>query len=79
MSAADFYLYFPTEDGARAARQACRAEGDSVDVRLGADDVNWLTLVRRDVDRADLDEAERGFEDLAGRYGGEYDGFEIDA
>ena len=79
VSATDFYLYFPTEDGAQAAGEFCRAEGNSVDVRLGADDVNWLTLVRRDVDRADFDAAECAFEDLARRFGGEYDGFEVDA
>ena len=78
MTVTDFYLYFPSEEAARAAAAEAESDTGSVDVRLGADDVNWLTQVRKDIDRASLDENERSFEGLARRHGGEYDGFEAD-
>ncbi len=78
MSATDFFLYFPTRAAARAAASDCFEDGLSVTVRLGADDVNWLTQVRADVPREGLDGAERRFDELAVLHGGEYDGFERD-
>lgn len=76
MKETDFYLYFPTEDAARAAGAACEADAESVAVRRAADDVNWLTLVRLNLPDGALDDAEGRFEQLAERHSGEYDGYE---
>ena len=76
MTAIDFYLYFPSQDAPQRAREACEADAESIMVRLVADDLNWLTLVRIDVPRGGLDDAERRFQELAERHGGEYDGYE---
>lgn len=76
MTATDFYLYFPSREAARAAGAACEADAESVTVRLAADDVNWLVLVRMDLPDGGLDEAERRFDQLAKDHGGDYDGYE---
>jgi len=72
----DFYLYFPSEDGAQNAADALRAEAYAVETRLGADDVNWLALATRSLSDDDLDAAEERLSELAELLGGEYDGFE---
>ena len=78
MAKADFYLYFPDEAGAREAGRRLEASGYEVDVRLGADDVNWLALALKDIDHDDLWEHEERLTALATELGGEYDGHEID-
>ena len=72
----DFYLYFPTREASESAADALRNEGYEVVTRLGADEVNWLALARRDVSEGALDSAEARMEELAAAHGGEYDGLE---
>jgi hypothetical protein len=48
-----------------------------VDVRLGADDVNWLALAKKTFDdEGQLDETEEQLIGLADELGGEFDGLE---
>ena len=79
---ADFYLYFPTQQGAERAAAALRDEGYAVVVRLAADDINWLALASREsparLSRDDLDAIEERMFALADSLGGDYDGFERD-
>lgn len=74
--AAAFYLYFPEEAAARAAAERMRTDGYTVEVRLGADDQNWLTLGRKELDDEALDTAEEELFALADELGGEFDGYE---
>ena len=74
---AQFYLYFPSENGARDAAARLNQQGYGVTVRPGADDINWLALASRSLaDDTELDEAEEALEQLASNLGGEYDGYE---
>ncbi|CAA9493923.1 MAG: hypothetical protein AVDCRST_MAG85-1374 [uncultured Solirubrobacteraceae bacterium] len=78
MPLASFYLYFPDENGARAAGTRLQGSGYDVEVRLGADDVNWLALAEKDIPEGDLDTIEADLGRLAEELNGEYDGHEID-
>ncbi len=79
---ADFFLYFPTAEGAERAAATLRGEGYSVATRLAADDTNWLALATREdpgpLSPGDLDAIEERMFALAGVLGGDYDGFERD-
>lgn len=79
---ADFYLYFPTQQGAEQAATTLRGEGYAVVVRLAADDINWLALASREssaqLSSDDLDAIENRMFALADLLGGDYDGFERD-
>jgi hypothetical protein len=72
----EFYLYFPQEDDAEKAAETLRAEGYAVVARLGADEKNWLALASQEVSDEGLGAAEERMEQLAGSFGGEYDGYE---
>lgn len=75
------YLYFPTEEAARVAEAAIVGGGEfAVEVRLGADDVNWLVLARHRVvpDEAQIEHLRAMFEALASAGSGEYDGWEAE-
>jgi regulator of RNase E activity RraB len=73
----EFFLYFPTETAAREAAVGVEAEGCDVDVRLGADEKNWLCYAtRRMVPKHDeLARLRARFNELAQKGGGEYDGW----
>ena len=79
---ADFFLYFPTAEGAARAAATLRNEGYSVETRLAADDTNWLALASREdpgrLSPGDLDAIEERMFALAAALGGDYDGFERD-
>lgn len=73
-----FYLYFPSEVQARRAGDELAGDRVTVDIRLGADDVNWLVLVHVPETRERLDHYEEVMFDIARRYGGEHDGYEVE-
>lgn len=75
------YLYFPTLVAARRAARALRREGFEVNVRLGADDENWLALARHRIVLSEevMTDLRARMEDLAGRGRGEYDGWQAEA
>jgi hypothetical protein len=75
---ASFYFYFPARASADELANALGNEGFEVEVRMGADDVNWLALATKQIGPAELDELEERFEELAESHGGEYDGNEIE-
>ncbi len=79
---ADFFLYFPTAEGAERAAATLRSEGYRVVTRLAADDRNWLALASREdpgrLSPGDVDSIEERMFALAGALGGDYDGFERD-
>lgn len=75
------YLYFPTLVAARRAARVLRGEGFEVNVRLGADDENWLALARHRIVLSEevMTDLRARMEDLAGRGRGEYDGWQAEA
>jgi regulator of RNase E activity RraB len=80
------YLYLPTEDAAKQARDTLRSEGYTAEVRPAADAETgvpnqWLALARIEtvVDEAMIDRARERLELLAVEHGGEYDGWEAAA
>jgi hypothetical protein len=75
------YLYFPHQQGAVAAAAEFRNSGFATEERLGADGINWLVLARHEIVPSEeaIARIRQVMEDLAGRYGGEYDGWEADA
>lgn len=73
----DFFLYFPTEQAARAAALALDGRGFAVETGKAAQGPKWLMqLTRRmhPVER-DLVALRRELDALAARHGGEYDGW----
>jgi hypothetical protein len=73
---ANFYFYFPDEPAAQKAAARIREQGFDVEVRPGADDVNWLTLARKELSDEQLEEIDELFEELASETRGEYDGYD---
>jgi len=72
-----FYLYFPEESTANRAADLLTREGFDTEVRLSADDVNWLTLGWKKIEPRQLEDTERWMEEFAQSLNGEYDGYEI--
>jgi hypothetical protein len=72
----DFYLYFPDKAAADAASMELRAQ--RFEVRLEADEENWLCLATKLMppDEDILDQLAEWLEDLAEQHGGEFDGWE---
>lgn len=71
-----FHLYFPKEADARKAADLLKTDGFEVETRLGADNVNWLTLGSASVDDKQFDAVEAKVQSLANSLGGKLDGFE---
>lgn len=73
------YLYFPEKANAEKAAQWFRSQGFSVDIRLGADNENWLVLVKHETvdNQKDLEKFREEMETLTERLNGEYDGWEV--
>ena len=74
----DFYLYFSTKDIASEVARQLSAEGFATEVRLGADEKNWLCLATKRMipDESALNSLGTSFENLAESYQGEFDGWE---
>jgi regulator of RNase E activity RraB len=72
------YLYFPTETAARKAAETLRAEGYTVEVERGSDDVSWLALAAHSVIPSIevITRVRSRLESLAASMRGEYDGWE---
>ena len=74
---ANFWLYFPEKETAETAGKRLQGDGYNVEVRLGADDTNWLALGSKVVvSDEELDAAEVSLKALAAELGGEYDGYD---
>jgi hypothetical protein len=73
------FLYFPEKANAEQAAQWFRSQGFMTETRLGADEQNWLTLVKHEAPSSQ-DEMERlraEIEALVSQLHGEYDGWEL--
>jgi hypothetical protein len=74
------YLYFASKEAADKAAAELRARSFEVGIHMTADRGEYLLLATRSTlpDRIDdeIDALEPLFEEIAGRFGGEYDGFE---
>ena len=72
------YLYLPTEQLAQAAGAELRQAGYTVEVRPAATGSNWLAVARIDLvpSPENIEVLRERFEALAGKFGGEYDGWE---
>lgn len=73
------FFYFPKKSNADKAAEQLRAKGFSVEVRLGADKINWLALASHEPLKSgeELKELRDDLEKLAEKLNGEYDGWEI--
>jgi hypothetical protein len=71
-----FYLYFSDEATAKQAAEHLRGWAYEVEVRLGADERNWLALAKKAVSDEELDEAEEQLGEYAASLGGEFDGYD---
>lgn len=74
------YLYFPSKTAAEEAAASLRSEQYEVDVRPGADDVNWLALISHSIVPSSdaINKARSRLEEMALAMGGEYDGWEME-
>jgi len=74
------YLYFPERAPAQKAADALIANGYEVEVRLGADDVNWLALASKKtvLSTAAVVQFRAEMENMVESLGGEYDGWETE-
>jgi hypothetical protein len=74
------YLYFPVEKAAAEAAAELRSLGLETEEKLGADDTNWLVLVRYEMVPGEqkIIGVRRFMEDLSRAHGGEYDGWEAE-
>jgi hypothetical protein len=74
------YLYFPSEISSITVTSVLRESGFLVEQRLGADCSNWLVLAQHDIipSEENVSTARAKMEDVAKRYGGEYDGWEAE-
>jgi len=71
-------LYLPTREAGEEVAATLRERGFEVVSRLGADDVNWLVLATHLLEDPEaLPTVRAELEQLAERYSGEYDGWEL--
>lgn len=72
----DHYLYFPKRHNADRASDQLRAKGWQVEVKMGADEKNWLVLAKQPAPiEEDVEEIRDELERLAKEFHGEYDGW----
>ena len=74
------FVYIPKRVNAETLAARLRGDGLDVEMRMGADNINWLVLVHQiatDDDDA-IEEMEEKLTKLAVASGGEYDGCEAD-
>jgi regulator of RNase E activity RraB len=73
----EFFVYFPNQDAGEQAASQIRNAGFEVTVRPSAKGDSWLCLATKKMvpDLASLQKIRRDFEALAGRLGGDYDGW----
>ena len=75
-STLDHYLYFPKKKHAEEAAKRLKDKGWQVQVRMGADNKNWLVLARQTAPiNEDIDDVRDELETLAEQLHGEYDGW----
>lgn len=74
------YVYLPRGEDVAPVSEALRKRGFRVESRMSADGVNWLVLARhRIVPSVEVIlETRSCMNEIAGSYGGEYDGWEAD-
>jgi hypothetical protein len=74
------YLYFGDKAIGKGVAQLLRGKGYLVDDRLGADEKNWLVLVKSNAipSQSTIVQQEKLFQQIAEDNGGEYDGWEAD-
>lgn len=72
------YLYFPRRSNAEGAGEQLRTRGFAVQIRMGSDGEDWLTLATKAAPNTaeEMDEVRDEMESLAEQFGGEYDGWE---
>ena len=74
----EFFLYFPSREAAESAGHALREDGFTIgEAGERSEEQKWLVLATRTMapELAALTEARRVLDVVAGRYGGEYDGW----
>ena len=73
----EFFLYFPSQDAAEQGAAQIRNTGFDAKVQLSAKGDSWLCFATKRMipDLASLDKIRIQFEALAGKLGGEYDGW----
>lgn len=73
------YIYIPAETAGKAVAHELHEKGFDVDVRLGADNVNWLVLAKHRIVPTNeaLEKLRSLFEAIVEKHEGEYDGWEL--
>ena len=73
----EFFLYFPTREGAEEVASQIRVAGFEANVELSAKGDNWLCFATKKMvpDVETLQRIRKEFDALCGRLGGEYDGW----
>ncbi len=76
----EHYIYFPIERTSREVGNILHQLGFHVEVRLGADGVNWLVLAKNEMLPTDskISEVRKLLEAIATKNGGDYDGWEAE-
>ena len=74
----DFYLYFPNEQKAKTAAAQIKDKVTSADVRLGANNKDWLCFATKEMvpEHSELVRLRYLFNSVAVKLNGEYDGWE---
>lgn len=75
-----FYLYFPGKEGAEGAREALVQSGFDAEVHESAAGPEWLCLAFKEVEPQlrQIAALSSFLSELAGRFGGIYDGWETE-
>ena len=73
---ASFYVYFARAKDAREASAELRENGYSTEIRPD-EDVEWLVIAKRKLEREELDAREGEMRYIAYRHDGDYDGSEL--
>jgi len=71
----DHFLYFSKQGNAGQAAERLKSGGWSVEVRMGADQKNWLVLAKQPAPVEDIEQTREQLERLADEFHGEYDGW----
>ena len=73
----EFFLYLPNEPAARAVAQRFQQEGFGSDVSLAPERTDWACVLTKPMvlTLSELTQLRKEFNEVAGAYGGEYDGW----
>jgi hypothetical protein len=76
LEATEFFLYFPTKEGAEEAARHLKKEGFNVEIEPDSIGSKWLCLAMKVISEdSEFEAVEQNLETLAERLHGEFDGW----